>query len=344
MAYMDNRVKIRESNYELLRLISMFMIVLYHLLLYIAYPFSHNIIYKSLWLPLHVAVVCFVLISGYFQIKPTIRGVIKLLMPLVIFYYPLFFIESYISGGFSAKSLLFPPYWFIRVYLYLFLFSPVINHYIKDLNAIKRLYLLAVLGFIAIYMAMVGDKSLSDGKNLVFFIFIYVIGNTIKVYSEKIRNIKTIPLLISYILGNIFLVVMCIHDDLIYKIVWNLAYPYCSPLLVINAICLFLLFGRMKFKSRIINWAASSSLAIYIIHQQHFFLYNIIKPITYKIVNFGVNPLIVITILGGLTCIIMLLSVLMDKFITPIYSFSYRKVSKLQNIVDNLTIYKKYGH
>lgn len=261
-------------------------------------------------------------------------------MPLVVFYYPLLYIESYISGGFSVKNLLLPPYWFIRVYLYLFLFSPVINYYIKDLNAIKRLYLLAVLGFIAIYMAMVGDKSLSDGKNLVYFIFIYVIGNTVKVYSEQFRNIRTFPLLISFIVGNVFLVSMCFFDDLIYKIVWKLAYPYCSPILVINAICLFLLFDRMKFKSCVINWAASSSLAIYVIHQQDFILYNIIKPIILKIVDqWGANPLIVITILGGLTCIIMLLSLLIDKLITPLYSFSYGKVSKLQNI-----IYEKYGH
>lgn len=338
MEKMNGRVKVRESNYELLRLICMFMIVLYHLLAYVVYPSTDVIVYKALWLPLHVAVVCFVLISGYFLIKPTIMGLAKLLIPLIFFYYPFVFINI-LSGSISANSILSPPYWFIRVYLYLFLFSPVINYYIKDLNAFKRFYLLVVLAFMAIYMAMLGDKSLSDGKNLVFFIFIYVIGNTIKVYSEKIKRIRTYPLFIMYALSNIFLVVFYLYGDLVSKIIWKLAYPYCSPLLVINAVMFFLLIGKLKFKSRIINWAASSSLAIYVIHQQHFILYNVIRPVTKYIVNIDVNPLIIITILCCLTIIIMMISILTDKLITPIYSISYNKLSKLQKRID-----QKYGY
>ena len=41
--------------------------------------------------------------------------------------------------------------------------------------------MIIALGFIAIYVAMVmGDNSLSDGKNLVNFMFIYFMGRLIQ--------------------------------------------------------------------------------------------------------------------------------------------------------------------
>ena len=90
--------KVRESNYELLRLIAMFFIVWYHLLLKFIVPVDDAPVYKAIYLPLHVAVICFVLISGYFHIKPSVRGVAKLLFPLLMYYLPLTVIEMSVDG------------------------------------------------------------------------------------------------------------------------------------------------------------------------------------------------------------------------------------------------------
>ena len=54
----------RQSCFELLRLISMFFIILYHLLLWFVQDNPSHVVLKALWLPLHVGVICFVLISG----------------------------------------------------------------------------------------------------------------------------------------------------------------------------------------------------------------------------------------------------------------------------------------
>ena len=74
----------RLSNFEALRLLSMFLIVFYHLLLrfYHAYPAYEMV--RALWIPLHVGVVCFVLISGYFRVKPSSRGLLLLLSMLLV--------------------------------------------------------------------------------------------------------------------------------------------------------------------------------------------------------------------------------------------------------------------
>lgn len=62
--------KTRNASFELLRIICMFMIVLYHLFIKLDYSaVSTSALYSSLLFPLHVAVICFVLISGYFGIR-----------------------------------------------------------------------------------------------------------------------------------------------------------------------------------------------------------------------------------------------------------------------------------
>lgn len=57
---------IRKSNFECLRLFAMFCIVLYHCYLLYVYDESSLIIHKAIQIPLHIGVILFLLISGYF--------------------------------------------------------------------------------------------------------------------------------------------------------------------------------------------------------------------------------------------------------------------------------------
>lgn len=70
--------KERESSFELLRIIAQFMIIFYHILYFAVYPASGMPFYKAIWFPLHIGVPLFVFISGYFGIRPTVKGFIKL--------------------------------------------------------------------------------------------------------------------------------------------------------------------------------------------------------------------------------------------------------------------------
>ena len=133
----NNKVLMRESNFELLRLLSQFFIVLYHIFLMFIYPQSGQELYKALQIPLHVGVVVFVLISGYFSIKATSKGFIKLIV--FFFFYSLpEIIYNFVNAGdtlHSFKSLLFfsnSHFWFVKTYVYLYLISPMLNHYWKE--------------------------------------------------------------------------------------------------------------------------------------------------------------------------------------------------------------------
>jgi len=99
----DN-LKLRESNFELLRLIAMLFIVWYHLLCFFVVKIDDAPVYKAMYLPLHVAVICFVLISGYFRIRPSVRGIAKLAFPLLMFYLPLAISELIFDGVGGGKK------------------------------------------------------------------------------------------------------------------------------------------------------------------------------------------------------------------------------------------------
>ena len=67
--------KDRESQIELLRIVSIWLIVFYHLFMDFSLPLQEEYpLYKGLQIPLHIGVLLFVLISGYFGIKASIKG------------------------------------------------------------------------------------------------------------------------------------------------------------------------------------------------------------------------------------------------------------------------------
>ena len=276
-----------------------------------------------MWLPLHVAVICFVLISGYFHIKPSLRGIVKLIVPLIIFYIPLTLWEmAHCVGG--VKDLLFlskSPYWFIRTYLCLFLIAPILNEYLVSNK--RRIYLLVVLGFISVYMGILHEPSLNTGKNLVLFMFLYVLGDCLNVKKNIYIRYSFLQIVLVYLLFNVALVYgyTTNHSSFLGRVLWNLSYPYCSPFLIVNAVILFMLFSKMDFKSKYVNWLSSSVFAVYIIHHQHFILYSIIGPIAINIIKMAKDPLIVISSLCFLSMLILLVCILIDKIFIPLWNY-----------------------
>ena len=98
----QSATKTRQSNMELLRLVAMFMIVVYHTVYYRLYDYrSEAPIFSSLMIILHIGVPLFVLISGYFGIKPSFKGFFKL-YSILLFYNLTLYGFRIISGDISV--------------------------------------------------------------------------------------------------------------------------------------------------------------------------------------------------------------------------------------------------
>lgn len=159
-------------------------------------------------------------------------------------------------------------FWFIKAYLFLFLVSPLLNLYWKDSTIKQKWYITCVLGFVASYMAMTkGDSSMLTGKNLVNFAFLYYCGRMLNLYKAKWTDWHTGYILLAYIGLNFALVIGYLYSPSVLRsALWHLSYRYSSPVLLLNSVLFFMLFGKMHFKSKMVNYLASSSLAIYLFH------------------------------------------------------------------------------
>ena len=90
----------RNSSFELLRIIAQYMIVVYHILLFwfvLDNP-GYEPMFKVAWIPLHIGVILYVLISGYFGIRFSIKGLFHILSQLFVYGLGLYLLSHFIYG------------------------------------------------------------------------------------------------------------------------------------------------------------------------------------------------------------------------------------------------------
>ena len=281
--------KLRDSNMELLRIISMFLIVIYHVFAYVLVKYEDQYpLISSFNTLVHIGVIIFFLISGYYGIKPSVIGAFKI-WTWMVFFNVLLYVSSY-SLGFEPLSVseivkLFLPFshsapwlWFMKTYIILYMISPLLN---MARNKMQPNILsgggivLILLGIITFWFGWINvNDDFSDGRNIINASFLYLLGAQFAICPplKDNKNSKRIYLL-SYI--TLCLVVGCIlyfaKGRTLYMAKW-LFHPYCSPVLIGMASALFLYFTKVRIKSRAINWMAASILAVYLLHENKFFM------------------------------------------------------------------------
>ena len=342
----NTELKLRDSNMELLRLVAQFVIVLYHLFLIYVEPYSENTFYKAIQIPLHIGVILFVLISGYFGIRATSKGFLRLISMFTVFSIPeiVFSVQDAVNVKDIGKSLLFfshTHFWFIRTYVFLYLMSPVINKFLVDISDRQRIYLLASLFFICIYVGTTkGDAALTNGKNVLNFIFLYVLGDTLRKKYCLFERFGKLLLFASFFLLNGMLVVSYCYfsNSTIGKVIWHISFPYSSPVLILSSVLFFLIFVKIKIKSGIINYFAKSSLAIYLIHANRPLFINVVADeypkgvlgiFMSRIIELENNPILMISMMLALTIAIILIAIAIDKMLTPLWNFLNGRFDRL---------------
>lgn len=287
---------VRNSNFELMRIVSMFLIVLYHTI-YHGYIIQNSttsflkIFFLILEIITIVHVNSFVLVSGYYQSESQfkLKKIIKLFL-LNLFYSIVFMIifSSFhifeISKFSIIKGLLFlniNEYWFIKIYLLLFCLSPFLNIIIKNINKQNyKLLIILLIIFFSIIPTFSGQEILNNnGYTLSQFILLYFIGGFLKKYpinfKDRKKNVRFVLIIIfmccvMFNFGLLFLAnkINC-KNELVAYICNNINISYLSysnPIILIQSIVYFLFFMTFDFQSKIINKISSLVLGVYFIH------------------------------------------------------------------------------
>ena len=281
--------KVRESNFELMRIISMIFIVLWHIIgrgLVIERSGNPAIatVFKMLKYIIIVHVDSFIILMGYFQYKKKFKlsKVISIVIQ-TLFYSVIIFFVLYILGYFSDLNWttlinIFIPfssqdYWFIASYLITYIFSDYINLLIQNLNhnQFKRLIIICFIVF-SLIPFLTGMRFIeNDGFNFYNFIFLYIIGAYLHRYSLKNSHIFARTNIRLYRLLLIIMFFVCsTYSYFIYSFAYSNMYSgslfnhiskvlicsqdsYASPIVIIQTICYFEFFKTLNVKSKIIN-------------------------------------------------------------------------------------------
>lgn len=331
----------RLSNFESLRLLCMLMVLNLH-------SFSGWQYGSGFWQAADFlrestsicAVDCFVLISGYFGIKWKFKSFFNLLFQ--IFFYSLGIYLVVIACGivdWNLKSFLMrfaclsmSSWGFVVSYVILYFCSPVLNAFAEKYSS-KELF-----GYIVVFVLALNIVSFTANSAFTYAV-VYLIGRLLK--KIKIEEIK-IPAAAIYWMTTFFIFVIVFfvlfktlhisNAEVVGKRpVGTIGYDYASPLVILQAVALFIIFARMKFESNLINWCASSAFAIYLIH-----MHPTIKQIGYLSFAKGLYEypimkhivLLLILIVG-----VFVGSILIDKFRILISNILITSIEKFSIII-----------
>ena len=270
--------KLRNSSFELMRLMLMFFIMWHHFI-YVLDDSLRTPIVKTADTFFHTAVLCFVILSGYFGIRFKIQKLLELITQVVFFSFSLTCIAFFCFDQGEWKNLItsFMPftngyYWFIAIYLQLYILAPFINVILEKINVKQYWYLIMTLSFLVFYVGMIRgwDVYNDGGKNIINFVLLYCIGHGVK-RNEKficnnIKNTRRVLIGILSILLVIVLIITSSRNSYQHDII-KFIYTYNSPGLYIMSICIFMLFLTIRFHNNALNVVAKSSLAIYLFHE-----------------------------------------------------------------------------
>jgi len=132
-----------------------------------------------------------------------------------------------------------------------------------------------------------------------------------------------------------FLVFKILHITDAYKVtswpVGFLAYDYAAPLVILQAVSLFMIFARFNIHSKFINWCAESCFAIFLIH-----MHPTIRSIGYYGFTRGLyelpvtqHVLMLISFIVGVFCG----SILIDKLRIAISNLSYSLLERVKCLI-----------
>lgn len=283
----------RQSNIELLRLLSMLMIVIFH---FNGHALESGEILSSQWVAYNLthtlmitATSVFVLISGYFGIRFKVKGVLKLYLRCFIWglvgylLYAVFTDNSLKLTTLAACIMPFThnKWWFIITYLELYFLSPVLNAAIEMFDKKKHMLFILLFGFVTLYMGYCRETGEDTwGTSLSHFLWLYMIARYINKYVshyviQKHRWVWAAGFIVSSLitfglaaLGAKVSIPVCLR-----------AYPYCSPWVLMGALSLLLFALSFTFESRVINWFASSSLSAYLLQDSIYFAFGVVYPL-----------------------------------------------------------------
>lgn len=293
----------RASNFELLRIVSMLMVLNVHT--YSVPDSLHFLTNGGGYLRTIIeffressSISCvnlFVLISGYFSIKWKVKSISALIFQVYFWIFLIYIVcistglsEFSIKGMVSRSMGIMNGYWFISAYIGLYIFAPLLNSFCEN-SSLKQLglYIIVFYIFFTIDAMPFSSNYSSHGYSIYSFCGLYLIGQYLR--KSNIMNLSIFGskfMLFCYILIVTLIIAICalglelnVHKVQDLQLFPLSPFAYNNPLVILQSILIFILFSKIIIKNNIINWIATGSLAMYLLHmhpdlKQYYYEYS----------------------------------------------------------------------
>ncbi|RPA60792.1 acyltransferase [Aerococcus agrisoli] len=276
-------MKERQQNFELLRIIAMFLIVVSHVI-------THNVMAKHLELSsvntfllsllrsfIYICVNVYIIITGYFSINAKqlkFRKVLNvILLPGFISAILLITLMAFGAINFDIWRIigkLFATfrgeYWFISNYFALYLFIPLLNKIIHSFSRKELqqwIFLTTLVGVIwPFFIETEQIIAFNSGFSLIFFMYLYFVGAHIRLYGSFVKDLSKEQYLGIYVgLGLITGILQFLFPQIDFL-------NYNGPFEIIMSYAFFMFISKITVKSTKINYIAMYTLSVYLVHEQ----------------------------------------------------------------------------
>lgn len=296
-------MKQRESNIELLRIVAMLMVLIVHAdFAALGVPTSIDAhvapvltVFRYVWETLSVVCVnVFVLISGWFGIRPNAKSFCKFIFQVLFFSLGVYgvgaalgMVESTPSAWLDMLLCRHGLYWFIPAYVLLYLLAPVLNAYLLQAS---RKQVAATLVVFYVFQWVYGfafdeEPIFKFGYSTMSFIGLYLLAQYLRKYCSEYAAKKRLLCFGVYLLCAVVLAGLGfaaayfeVNGGQIHVIAYN------NPIVILESAALLLLFTSFRFRSKAINFVSASAFSVFLLHLNPFFYFQVFKP---TIFSFG---------------------------------------------------------
>lgn len=306
----------RLMNFEAIRIISMLFVVMMHVLGHgkileeCKFGTTAFYIFWFIRIAAYPCVNCFVLLSGYFMINShvNISKIVRLDLQVIFFsiicnIIALFFGEnvSFIDWIHAITPFASGNYWYVTSYIMLMIMSPFLNAAINRFNRKQHFKIIVIFLIVTCIIPTFlywSRNYISMGRDLVWFITLYVIASYISKYNISLNKYYSF---IGYILSICILIISMVFVGLLTNRI--LGYPKKVDILINNnsifmlaeSVFLFLLFKEIKLRScflkKVIAIFSPLSFGVYLFHENYVLrsrLWDLLKPNQFLNSYFGI--------------------------------------------------------
>lgn len=337
----------RESNIELLRIISMILVLVSHASYTSLEPPTQEEISVSLdsaflrGISESLSEVCvniFILISGWYGIKVRTVRFIELLFQVL-------FVSLFIYTIMRLFGLIQPMninewielilikhrgYWFVKAYIILYLFSPVLNTFIENVSRKQlKTFLTAFFVVQVIYGFYHYGSWYAGGYSPLSFMGLYLLARYMRIYPNKFTQFNKFVDLFFYIVISVFTAVCSLAMTYIWGKGGTVLFLYSSPLVILSSVSFFLFYTKLSFHNIIVNWVAASCFSVYLVHNSPYLFHPYYIDIIKHWHDTETSCLFLLYTIGLMT-VYFVFSILFDKVRLMVWGFIYGLCSQIK--------------